>query len=107
MHHLGPKLSQHGVKKIIPDPDTQSIAYRRSARNQIFNNSVDSIEKAVQEAEITVPEDLGSQVIDYLRECPKASWDSAIADIASRAERDRTVKTDPPDGGGSNLGDAD
>lgn len=75
------KLKQHGVKKIVPDPETLELAYRRSLESKLINKEIqknkENILKRVKEAK--VPKGLTKAVTRMLKRTPTLSWDQAVA----------------------------
>lgn len=71
------KLKLHNIKKVIPDDETLSLAYRRAA---VIGKLSDWAEQEIQNVE--VPTGLMIAVQRLLRENPALSWDAAIAKIA-------------------------
>jgi hypothetical protein len=87
------KLSDHGIKKIIPDKDELAEAYRLFVRSQ---RVVEIIEKTLREEDgdfdTPVPSDLERRVKTYLTKNSSERWDDAVMSI---------VEEDSSDEGGS------
>jgi hypothetical protein len=82
------KLTEHGVKKVIPDGDVLAAYYRAIATGRRVEKIVEeAVAKAKEdEAAVTVPQDLGQAATAYIEQHPEASWDAAIVEIARAAE---------------------
>ena len=65
------KLKQHGVRKIIPDPETLAEAYRLQARGLHFEETIRKMMGEEETDNIDVPDDLNEQVAARLREHPE------------------------------------
>jgi hypothetical protein len=81
------KLTQNGVKKIVPSKEKMGDLYRLSVEAQILEDSLsEAQQRAKAEAEqIEIPDDLHDRVAAMLQESPETSWDAAVAEIASGA----------------------
>jgi hypothetical protein len=76
------KLQTHGVRKIIPDPETLAKAYRLWVRSAEIKNVIkEMVEKETDG--IAIPADLNEHVAARLREHPAESWDEAVRAIAA------------------------
>jgi hypothetical protein len=75
------KLTEHGVKKLVPRADTLAQAYQRATRLARIQELLD----APDENPATVPPDLGERVAAVLAQHPECSWDDAIWDLIPRA----------------------
>jgi DNA topoisomerase VI subunit B len=77
------KLTEHGVTKVIPDPDTMSKTYLSMVRSVKIQQIIERAIKEMGDGEaVSVPEDLADQVADLLDENPSWRWDEAVAAIA-------------------------
>ena len=82
------KLTEHGVKKVVPDDDRLEEAFRRAAKVSFFNGHIDDIEDAADEhaENITIPDDLDEQVRKGLEEDSHLAWDDVIAELVGQEE---------------------
>jgi hypothetical protein len=83
---LEAKLTQHGVRKVVPADDVLERQARRVITRTLLNRQLDEIRPQVESATaaITLPVDLRQQVEGALRHRPDIPWDLAVADIAQR-----------------------
>jgi DNA topoisomerase VI subunit B len=72
------RLTEEGVTKVIPTPDTLAHAYRRAVRTKAINEELARIQEQMQEGAIQIPDDLQDQVQAVLQEHPELSWDAAV-----------------------------
>jgi hypothetical protein len=76
------KLTEQGVKKIVPDNDLLGDAYRLFVNS---NRLQEIVAKAIEEIgaghDIGVPDNLAALVTAYLKENPTVRWDAAVAAI--------------------------
>lgn len=81
---LEEKLDEHGVKKVVPDRDTQANAYRRAVETVKIEWAIDAESAAVRDrAEgIDVPDDLEQKIHSRLEDDPTITWDEAGAECA-------------------------
>jgi hypothetical protein len=81
------KLEEHGIKKVVPDPETLVAHYRQVLKTRIVNQQLVQIANEAQQkaAEATVPEDLEEQVRELQKDSPATPWDMAISEIAKEA----------------------
>jgi hypothetical protein len=77
------KLSEHGVKKVVPNLDLLGDAYRLFVNGARLEKIV---EKAIEDMEHRdapkPPGDLGERVAAYLKQHPEMRWDAAVAQIS-------------------------
>jgi len=78
------KLDKHGVKKVVPDEDAMSDAYKRAL---ILCDVRKAIEEATEKAkedheDFALPDDFIDRVNTYLKHYPTESWDQAVSQIA-------------------------
>jgi hypothetical protein len=76
------KLTEHGIKKIIPDADLLRDAYRLFATNKRVEEIVAEAVEDVNADDIDAPDDIHERVAAYLKEHPTASWAEAVAAFA-------------------------
>jgi hypothetical protein len=77
-------LEANGIKKVIPDKDTLTAAFRRARKAKLMRVKIEEIREEVQQqvdAE-KVPKSLQSQVKAKLKEDPELAWDEAVQEIA-------------------------
>lgn len=77
------KLTEHGIKKVVPDDDTLKQAYRRAAYTSYVNEQIADIDDEAKEhaEDIAIPNDLGEQVQARLQDDPRLPWDRVLVDI--------------------------
>jgi hypothetical protein len=80
---LEEKLTEHGIKKVIPDSDTLMTAYRRELRLQkmqaIIEEAQGRVDADVKDA--AIPDDLAEQLSEKLEHDRELSWDEALAEL--------------------------
>jgi hypothetical protein len=83
---LEQKLVAHDVKKIIPDSDTLTTAYRRALFVHRLNAQLEKLStEAKQEAEeALMPPKLKTAIEKLIKKNPAMSWDAALAEIAAQ-----------------------
>jgi DNA topoisomerase VI subunit B len=87
------KLEEVGVAKVIPDQDTLEHAYRRAVRRQHVQEAIDEAVarvEAMDDAEITVPDDLEDQIREKL-DGSAQSWDQVLWDLVTDEDLDEEV----------------
>lgn len=84
------KLTERGVKKVVPDDDRLEEAFRRAAKVSFFNGHIDDIEDAADEhaENIAIPDDLGERVRKGLKRDPHLPWDDVIAELVEAQQSD-------------------
>ena len=82
------KLTEHGIKKVVPDDDTLKKAYRRAVYTSYVNEHITDIDdEAKEHAEsVTIPDDLAEQVRNGLAEDSHLPWDEVIAGMVERGD---------------------
>jgi DNA topoisomerase VI subunit B len=82
------KLTQHGVRKVVPQADILAEAYRSNIRTAKIEEIIDRVvkETAAEDA-INIPDDLSDKVSDLLRKNPTWRWDDAVEAIAGQEVR--------------------
>jgi hypothetical protein len=77
------KLTAHGLRKVVPDVDTLTLAARYSVERAIIRKELDAIQaSAVEQARAAeIPADLEQQVTTKLLAHPAMQWDQAVADV--------------------------
>jgi hypothetical protein len=81
------KLTEHGVKKIVPDDARLASAYDLERRNIKAEELVRRELNKMNGAGFTLPTDLRTRVQALLQQQPHLSWDEAVCDIATRDAR--------------------
>jgi hypothetical protein len=76
------KLTEHGIKKVIPVNDRLEEAFRLFARGQRIRQAVEDAIEGLGDEEIDVPHDLDRRVREYLEENPEKPWTEAVHRIA-------------------------
>ena len=77
------KLTEHGVKKVVPSPELLADAYQLFARSRRIKEIVDkTLAQDTSGPDLDPPSDLAEQVRDYLAKYPKLRWDHAVAVLA-------------------------
>jgi hypothetical protein len=89
------KLEQHGVAKLLPDPECLALAYRRGVASAYVRSRFDAIVEAAQDhaGEATVPDNLGALVAERMRTDHALAWDDVVRQLVleratGRPERD-------------------
>lgn len=80
------ELQQHKIKKVVPDTDVLTEAYRRGwLRLELQGVIDDAIEELTAEAKgINVPKTLKSMINKQLKDKPGSPWDVALAGILKK-----------------------
>jgi hypothetical protein len=78
------KLTKIGIKKIVPDQDKLADAYRLFAHGHVAEPIVRRELERLIGAAVQVPDDIESQVREYLAQHPADHWDEAVRQIAAR-----------------------
>ncbi len=81
------KLDEHGVEKVIPDPESLETVYLQAVEAVSLRREFAKREKEIKEcgAAPDVPSDLHERISALLEETPEQAWDMAIASIVSDA----------------------
>ncbi len=84
---LEAKLKQHGVGKVIPDPNTLEAAYQRALKMTLLQERVEELLEDVEETVQTVktPKTLSRILRQRLKATPTDSWDQVLAELAAEA----------------------
>jgi hypothetical protein len=80
------KLTEHGIKKIVPDDDLLSETYKALAASRRLEEIIAEAIKDAEEEDNDIPDDLADKVAAYLKENPTVRWDAAIASILKDSE---------------------
>jgi hypothetical protein len=80
------KLVEHGVKKVLPDDDTLSAAYRRAREHAAVQKMIDEAAEALREKlkAAAAPTNLRTMVEESLKADPTRTWDSVIMEIVAK-----------------------
>jgi DNA topoisomerase 6 subunit A-like protein len=91
---LDAKLTEHGVKKVMPDADAMKEharrLYQQHLAKQVIEQAREDLER--QATEMDLPPDLKEQVEAELEREPSLSWDEAEAAVVERL----MAATEPP-----------
>ena len=80
------KLTQHSIKKVVPDEDELDQSYRLFARSRKVQQIIERELAKLDGITVQVPRDLEREVREYLSQHPENRWDEAIRHIeASRS----------------------
>jgi hypothetical protein len=79
------RLTEQGVKKVVPSTETLAQAYRRAQRTKALNEELARLQSQMAAQVIEVPDDLEQQVTAYLMAHPECSWDAAVWQIVEGA----------------------
>jgi hypothetical protein len=79
------KLEENGIQKVIPDRDTLTAAYRRSATRKLLSQHIERLRPQILAAveKLSVPDDLVELIRAELEERPEMPWDSVLDDIVT------------------------
>jgi len=82
------KLEAHEVKKVIPDEDTLTAAYRRACYVHQLNATISKADKAARAKadRAPVPKALRKEVERVLAEDSALSWDAALTEIVAEKQ---------------------
>jgi hypothetical protein len=83
------KLTEHGIKKVVPEDDVLAEAYRNWIEYDQVKAEINKLIAKLrgEMGKIPLPDDVREQVEQYLKDHPTESWDEAIKVIARRAPR--------------------
>jgi DNA topoisomerase VI subunit A len=76
------KLTEHGVRKVIPRGKTLEATYRRAVRCQRAAAEFERLRAEAGDRDIPIPDDLGERVRERLKTHPDQPWDDAVWNIA-------------------------
>jgi hypothetical protein len=78
------KLDEHGIKKVVPDEEALSDAYKRTLILCDVRKAIaEATENAAEDHEdFALPDDFTDRVNDHLKHYPTESWDQAVSQIA-------------------------
>lgn len=74
------KMEEHGVKKLVPDMETLTVAYRRAYRRAIVQQAIDDALEEAEDADTTIPDGL-AKLIEKRIEGTAKSWDTAVFEL--------------------------
>jgi len=79
------KLKAHGVKKVVPDSDTLTTAYKRAVQVDLIREQLDELvyQTAEQAEAAPIPKDLDRLVRKRLKRNSAMPWDEAVAELAA------------------------
>ena len=80
------KLTEHGVRKVVPRDDVLEQHARRVINRTLLNIRLDELRPEVEAyaKRFVLPSDLRQQVEAQLQDQPDTPWDVATAEIAQR-----------------------
>jgi hypothetical protein len=79
------KLTEHGLKKIVPDKHQLADAYRLFVRSEAAEQVARrELKKLDGDAAVQVPREIEKQVRQHLKRHPADRWDAAVRQIAAR-----------------------
>jgi hypothetical protein len=88
------RLTEHGVTKLIPTPDTLAKAYRLAMRTNALNAELARLQDTTHREAIAIPHNLEARVQVVLQQSPELSWDAAVwklvQDTARKPQRQRS-----------------
>lgn len=78
------KLTENGIEKVIPDAETQSLAYRRAIEATELQKAIDGITPKIRDraSKTPIPKGLDRQIRKLLKENPAMAWDKAVTQLA-------------------------
>jgi Topoisomerase 6 subunit A/Spo11, Toprim domain len=78
------KLTEHGIKKVIPKSDLLGKTYQLLVNNKRIEEAVAETISNLGDENIDVPSNLKNRVEAHLREHPELRWDEAVAAIVEK-----------------------
>jgi hypothetical protein len=75
------KLSEHGIKKVIPKSDLLGKTYQLVVNSKRIEEAVAETMSNLGDEDIDVPSNLRNRIEEHLREHPELRWDEAVAAI--------------------------
>jgi hypothetical protein len=85
------KLTDHGIRKVIPGDATLADAYRRMHNQAIVQAKIDELVEDLDATDAKIPAGLRRRIAKALQDDPERPWDVALRDI---------VAEDADEGGG-------
>jgi hypothetical protein len=79
---LEQKLSEHGVAKVIPNPENLALAYRLAYQKTAVQKAINELVKEAALQKVSIPPDLATRVEGLLQEDSSLPWDEALVQIA-------------------------
>jgi hypothetical protein len=76
---LEQKFAAHGVRKIIPNPETLAATWRWMQRNRAAEKAMRAVAAAFDLDAVAVPDDIMAQVCARIAADPTLTWDGALA----------------------------
>jgi len=80
---LDRKLAEHNVKKLVPDAETITVAYKRAVFLNRIREKIEEIVEDIEDDTIEILDGLSELVAERLAERPKESWDRIVWDIVN------------------------
>jgi hypothetical protein len=81
------KLTEHGIKKLVPDKNKLTEAYRLFERGYRLEQIVERELRKVDVGAIEVPDDIENAVNKILLDNPSTRWIDAVEMVATRSRR--------------------
>jgi hypothetical protein len=82
------RLTEHGIKKVVPGKRTLADTYRLFSRSEGVKKIVEREIKKFGTGRITVPADLEQRVNKHLAKYPFLRWDEAVAFLAGVPQKE-------------------
>ena len=82
------RLTEHGVTKIIPSPETLAKTYRLAVRTKAINAQLAHLQETLRGHTMDIPADLATRVGAALQASPQLSWEAAIWKLVRGHEAD-------------------
>ncbi|MBA3768305.1 MAG: DUF2399 domain-containing protein [Acidobacteria bacterium] len=81
------KLESSGVKKVVPDDDVLTAAYRRAVFTNAINQQIRAAHEDAQKIaeKVKIPKGLRRSIDKLLKKSPAMSWDAALSEVAARS----------------------
>jgi hypothetical protein len=82
------KLTEHGIKKLVPDDETLEDAYKRMRLQAIVQAHIDELIKNLDEDEDTLkaPDDLRAKIEACQAKRPELRWDAIVKHVAGEGD---------------------
>ncbi len=88
------KLTEHGIRKIIPPKSALDETYRIFERGQRLEEAFDQAEEDLVETATPVPHDIEQQVTEILKNRPTLRWDDAVEEMLGHSKDDDDDRED-------------
>jgi hypothetical protein len=77
------KLAKHGIRKVIPDDDTLTDAYRHMHKQAVIQEKIDDLIEELDGSKIEVPANLRQRIEKAIKADPTQSWDSVMREFST------------------------